>query len=213
MYLNMFDFGLVALSTIELIVLPAVLTAGGTNEFQASAIRVLKLMRIYRTLRVVKTMHVFRQLKLLVRTCVASIGALFWSLVLLLLLNIAFALMISQALQTFILDDAADLDARLQMHEFYGSFTKSFYTIFEVTHSGSWPSRVRPVLDSVDAWYAALFLPYSFGGLRSYQSRYGSIHQRDAGERGKRCRAGHRRNTTLRFGISKKVGRTFQVRG
>ena len=160
MYLNIFDALLVGLSTIELILLPAVLTAGGSNEFQASAIRILKLMRIYRTLRVVKTMHVFRQLKLLVRTCIASIGALFWSLVLLLLLNIAFALMISQALQTFILDDSADLEARLVMNEWYGSFTKSFYTIFEVTHSGSWPSRVRPVLDLVDPWYAALFLPY-----------------------------------------------------
>ena len=160
MYLNLFDAGLVGLSTIELVILPAALSAGGNNEFQASAIRILKLMRIYRTLRVVKTMHVFRQLKLLVRTCVASIGALFWSLVLLLLLNIAFALMISQALQTFILDDSADMDARLQMNDWYGSFTKSFYTIFEVTHSGSWPSRVRPVLESVDPWYAALFLPY-----------------------------------------------------
>jgi len=160
MYLNMFDAFLVCLSTVELIVLPAALSAGGDTEFQASAIRVLKLMRIYRTLRIVKTMHVFRQLRLLVRTCVASIGALFWSLVLLLLLNIGFALMMAQALQTFILDDTVDLDARTQINEFYGSFTRSFYTIFEVTHSGSWPSRVRPVLDLVNPWYAALFLPY-----------------------------------------------------
>lgn len=42
----------------------------------------------------------------------------------------------------------------------YGSFTKAFYTFFEITHSGSWPSRVRPVLEDVSPWYAVLFLPY-----------------------------------------------------
>ncbi|CAJ1439223.1 unnamed protein product, partial [Effrenium voratum] len=31
---------------------------------------------------------------------------------------------------------------------------------FEITHSGSWPALVRPVLEKVDPWYAILFLPY-----------------------------------------------------
>ncbi|CAE7470067.1 Scn11a [Symbiodinium natans] len=160
MYLNMFDACLVCISTFELILLPAIFSAGGNPEIETNTIRVLKLIRIVRTLRIFKTVSVFRQLRLLVSTCIASIGALFWSMILLLLLNIAFALMMAQALQTFILDERADLDTRILMNQYYGSFTQAFYTIFEVTHSGSWPSRVRPVLDSVDPWYAALFLPY-----------------------------------------------------
>ncbi|CAE7380347.1 Scn10a [Symbiodinium microadriaticum] len=160
MYLNMFDACLVCVSTFELLLLPAIFSAGGNPDIETNTIRVLKLIRIVRTLRIFKTVSVFRQLRLLVSTCIASIGALFWSMILLLLLNIAFALMMAQALQTFILDEEADLDTRVLMNQYYGSFTLAFYTIFEVTHSGSWPSRVCPVLDLVDPWYAALFLPY-----------------------------------------------------
>ena len=118
MYLNMFDACLVCVSTFELILLPAIFSAGGNPEFETNTIRVLKLIRIVRTLRIFKTVSVFRQLRLLVSTCIASIGALFWSMVLLLLLNIAFALMMAQALQTFILDERADLDTRMLMNQY-----------------------------------------------------------------------------------------------
>jgi hypothetical protein len=47
-----------------------------------------------------------------------------------------------------------------EMNNLYGSFTRAFYTFFEITHSGSWPSRVRPVLEKVSPWYSVLFLPY-----------------------------------------------------
>lgn len=43
----------------------------------------------------VKTLSILRQLRQLVATCIASVGALFWSLMLLLFLKLVFALMIS----------------------------------------------------------------------------------------------------------------------
>jgi len=159
MYLNVFDAVLVCLNVFELFVLPA-LVFGVNQDQQANSLRVIKLMRIVRTLRIVKTLTMFRQLRLLVGTCVASIGALFWSMVLLLVLKLGFALIICQALQGFILDPQADLAARLEMNNLYGSFLKSLYTMFEVTHSGSWPAVVRPVLEKVDPWYALFFLTY-----------------------------------------------------
>ncbi|CAE7360253.1 Scn11a, partial [Symbiodinium necroappetens] len=103
---------------------------------------------------------IFRQLRLLVGTCIASIGALFWSMVLLMVLKVGFALIICQALQGYVLDDQQDLDTRLLVNNLYGDFGKAFYTMFEVTHSGSWPRVVRPVVDDVDALYAIPFLTY-----------------------------------------------------
>jgi len=73
---------------------------------------------------------------------------------------VSVSLMAGQALQTFIQDESEDLDARYEMNNLYGSFTRAFYTFFEITHSGSWPSRVRPVLEKVSPWYSVLFLPY-----------------------------------------------------
>jgi len=162
MYLNVFDAVLVCLNVFELFLFPA-LVLGSSNQDrdqQANSLRVIKLMRIVRTLRIVKTLTMFRQLRLLVGTCIASIGALFWSMVLLLVLKLGFALIICQALQGFILDDQAPLTAREEMNNLYGSFLKALYTMFEVTHSGSWPHVVRPVLEKVDPWYALFFLTY-----------------------------------------------------
>ncbi|CAK9024321.1 Sodium channel protein type 11 subunit alpha (NaN) (Sensory neuron sodium channel 2) (Sodium channel protein type XI subunit alpha) (Voltage-gated sodium channel subunit alpha Nav1.9) [Durusdinium trenchii] len=157
-FMNMFDAFLVLISTGELIILPA-LFSGGT-DLQTDAVRLLKLVRIVRTLRIIKAVSAFRQLRVLVATCLASIGALIWSMILLVVLKVAVSLMAGQALQTFILDENEDLDARIEMNTLYGSFTKSFYTFFEITHSGSWPSRVRPVLEKVSPWYSIIFLPY-----------------------------------------------------
>ena len=82
------------------------------------------------------------------------------SMVLLIVLMIGFALAMCQALQLFILDAQQDLDTRLEMHAFYGSFPKALFTMFEITLSGSWPVRVRPVVEKVDGWYALPFLAY-----------------------------------------------------
>lgn len=93
-------------------------------------------------------------------TCVASIGALFWSMVLLMVLKVGFALVFCQALQPVILDPNTVESTRLEVNRLYGSFLKALYTMFEITHSGSWPAVVRPIVEKVNAWYAVLFLTY-----------------------------------------------------
>ncbi|CAE7402736.1 Scn11a [Symbiodinium pilosum] len=156
--MNIFDAILAAVHAFELMLLPMLVT--GDQDQRASTVRVIKLLRIVRTLRIIKTVALFRQLRLLVGTCIASIGALFWSMVMLFLVKLGFSLIICQAIQGFILDDQNDLDTRLEMNNLYGSFLKALYTMFEVTHSGSWPARVRPVIDKVSPWYSLPFLGY-----------------------------------------------------
>lgn len=159
MYLNMFDAVLVMINIFELFALPA-LYMGDQQHQNATPIRVIKLVRIVRTLRIFKTVSLFRQLRILVGTCVASIGALFWSMVLLMVLQIGFALAICQALQLFITDETEELADRLEMRQYYGNFMRTLYTMFEITFSGSWPARVRPVTSKVSGWYAIPFLSY-----------------------------------------------------
>lgn len=158
MFLNVFDACVVAVNAFELLIMP--LFVWGSDQDQVNSIRVIKLMRIARTLRIVKTVQLFRQLRLLVGTCVASIGALFWSMVLLMVLKVGFALVICQALQPVILDPTTEDVTRLEVNRLYGSFLKALYTMFEITHSGSWPAVVRPIVERVNAWYAVLFLTY-----------------------------------------------------
>ena len=58
------------------------------------------------------------------------------------------------------MDEQNDVATREEMNLLYGSFMKALYTMFEITHSGSWPARVRPVIDKVSPWYALPFLGY-----------------------------------------------------
>ena len=124
MYLNIFDALLVVVNFVELILLPSILQ-DGAGELRINHVRVIKLLRMGRTLRIVKTLSIFLPLRVLVGTCVASLGAFFWSLILLLVLKITFALIVSQALQSWILDETQDMSARLQIHAMYGSFFES----------------------------------------------------------------------------------------
>ena len=75
-------------------------------------------------------------------------------------LKVGFALVFCQALQPVILDPNTVESTRLEVNRLYGSFLKALYTMFEITHSGSWPAVVRPIVEKVNAWYAVLFLTY-----------------------------------------------------
>eukprot|EP00930_Biecheleria_cincta_P000550 TRINITY_DN10121_c0_g1_i2.p1 TRINITY_DN10121_c0_g1~~TRINITY_DN10121_c0_g1_i2.p1 ORF type:complete len:554 (-),score=65.44 TRINITY_DN10121_c0_g1_i2:370-2031(-) len=159
MYMNLFDCLLVILNAAEIVVLPAF---GGNEDIEQSSgnVRILKLMRLTRALRIVRTIHVFQPLRVLITTTVASMGALFWSMVLLLMLQMTAALVVTQSLHGYIVDTSNDLDMRVWVNSRYGDFMKTMYTTFEITYSGGWPGYVRPVVERVSPWYALLFLAY-----------------------------------------------------
>ena len=158
MFMNIFDALLVVLGAFDLFLLP--LMFGMQQESHTRSMRAVKLLRMIRTLRIVKTVAAFRQVRILIASCVASVGALGWSMVLLLVMQLSFALVICQALQGFIQDDKADYDARLLLYSLYGSFFRALYTMYEITYSGGWPAVVRPVIEKVSPWYAVTFLLY-----------------------------------------------------
>ena len=158
MFMNIFDALLVVLGAFDLFLLP--LMFGMQQDSHTRSMRVVKLLRMVRTLRIVKTVAAFRQVRVLIASCMASVGALGWSMVLLLVMQLSFALVICQALQGFIQDDNADYDARLLLYGLYGSFFRALYTMYEITYSGGWPAVVRPVIEKVSPWYAVPFLLY-----------------------------------------------------
>ena len=157
--------------------------------------------------------------------------------------KVGFALIICQALQGVILDSGFNLETRIEVNRLYGalappleapfgavsvafrcqgSFLKALYTMFEITHSGSWPAVVRPIVERVNPWYAVLFLSYItlvvFAVIRGSQNvaqtarfhrfsirlglfsrpfrpprhRHGALPEGDAGEHRQRHRHGAR---------------------
>ncbi|CAE7248299.1 Scn10a [Symbiodinium natans] len=155
MFTNVFDLILVLIHVLEI-----VLASSGSAYQQVSALRIWKLLRLVLTVRIMKTVNLFRQLRVLISACISSLSALFWSLVLMVLLELGFTIIICQSLQEYILDERQDLETRRGISVLYGSFGRALYTVFELTFSGGWIVRVRPVVDNVSHWYAIPFLCY-----------------------------------------------------
>jgi len=113
-----------------------------------------------RILRVSKT---FSQLRVLIVTMISSIGSLFWSMVLLMILMYTFAVFLSQSLQydlSELLASPGNEEMKLFLHNNYGTATKATWTMFEITFSGGWPTWVSPVVAEVSTAYTFIFALY-----------------------------------------------------
>jgi len=105
-------------------------------------------------------MTLFRPLRVLASTFIASMGALFWSMVLLMILKFIGGLLLAQSLHSYIMDTSQAYENRNWMNQYYGSAWKAVYSMFELTHSGGWPNYARPVVENVSMWYAFFFMGY-----------------------------------------------------
>lgn len=150
-YANLLDAVICIISAITLFFL-------STSDVNLSVARAMRLLRLTRTLRVVMTL--FRPLRVLASTFIASMGALFWSMVLLMILKFIGGLLLAQSLHSYIIDESQAFENRQWMNQHYGSAWRAVYSMFELTHSGRWPTYARPVVEHVSVWYAAFFMGY-----------------------------------------------------
>ncbi|CAE7676036.1 Scn11a [Symbiodinium pilosum] len=152
-YANLMDAVITTISAVSTFLL-------SQSDMNLSVARAIRLLRLTRTLRVMRVMILFRPLRVLASTFLASIGALFWSMILLMVLKFIGALLLAQSLHSFILDETEDMIDRVWMFDYYGSAWKAVYSMFELTHSGGWPNYARPVVEKVSMWYAFFFMSY-----------------------------------------------------
>lgn len=150
---NLLDAAICIISAITLFFL-------NSSDVNLSVARAMRLLRLTRTLRVVRVMTLFRPLRVLASTFIASMGALFWSMVLLMILKFIGGLLLAQSLHSYIMDTSQAYENRNWMNQYYGSAWKAVYSMFELTHSGGWPNYARPVVENVSMWYAFFFMGY-----------------------------------------------------
>merc|ERR1711920_228114 len=87
---------------------------------------------------------------------VTSVMALFWSMLLLVLLMFISALFLCQILQPAILEGDMTDERREGIYDFYGTPTRAFWTLFEVTLGGQGSSLFRPLTQSLH-WAFSIF--------------------------------------------------------
>mmetsp|Transcript_13269 Transcript_13269/g.31676 ORF Transcript_13269/g.31676 Transcript_13269/m.31676 type:complete len:570 (+) Transcript_13269:55-1764(+) len=167
MWGNFFDALLVTFGLVDLLILSAF---KGDYTFSAILLRMLKVTKVVKTMRLVRVMHLFTQLRGMVDVFRASLAALFWSVVMLLVCMMIASLILCEACYPIILDPSFSTDLREWIFVRYGSFTRSMYSFFEITFSGGWPGLVRRLVDEVSVFFTIPCLLYVvlivFAGLR-----------------------------------------------
>jgi len=152
-FVGVMDATVVVFTTVDTFVLKPL----ADSNFNYSFIRVIRYVKLVRTLRLMRTMPMFHQLRVLVRAISASLLSLFWSMVILFCFQLGFALMLVQLLHPWIMDEENDYKVRMWANQYYGSSFKAWWTMFEVTFAGSWPSFVRPLIEEIH-WAYSIFM-------------------------------------------------------
>mmetsp|Transcript_12356 Transcript_12356/g.24007 ORF Transcript_12356/g.24007 Transcript_12356/m.24007 type:complete len:616 (-) Transcript_12356:97-1944(-) len=109
------------------------ISSSDEGAFGISTLRVFRLLRLMKVLRLVRFMNAFRPLRVLVTAVSNSIGALLWSMILLFLFEIIAAIFFAQYLQMAITDMDRDLQSREYLWGAFGTMTRAWLTIFEIT--------------------------------------------------------------------------------
>jgi hypothetical protein len=113
--------------------------------FPPTLIRLARMARLLRFLRVVKTVKGFASLYLMLQSIKASVSALGWSSVVLLLGEMMFALGLNLLLIDYWEDQESetyDLDDRQELYAYFGTFTRSLLTMIEML-LGNWYTITR----------------------------------------------------------------------
>jgi hypothetical protein len=144
-----FDAVVVTLAFLEMFNLIAVDT---------KMLRIIRLTRIVRVMRFLRTVRFCDSLWLLMRSIQASFGCLIWSFFLLFGIQLTFGMFLNQLLAIVIYDESVDSELREDVFEYFGSFSTTMITMFEITLA-NWVNVCR-MLMKVSEWYGILIVIY-----------------------------------------------------
>merc|ERR1712113_669843 len=96
---------------------------------------------------------------MLLSSIAASYNILFWSLVVMVLIQTVAGMFMTQLVEGFINNDESPMDARRQVFRYYGTFWRSTITMFEITFA-NWAPACRLLVDEVHELFGLFFLIY-----------------------------------------------------
>lgn len=110
-------------------------------------------------MRVVRHTEGMSSLIMLLKCVRASFNTLCWSLSFIVVLQCMAGMVMSQVLWPYMKDESADLDERREVFRYYGTFTGTFLTMFEVLLA-NWAPPARILVDYVSDWFVYVFVVY-----------------------------------------------------
>lgn len=156
---NWFDVFLVLAGLADIYII-APLANGGSAARNIAMLRLFRATKSFRSMRMVRTFRLFHGLRLLVKACQSFLPSLAWSMVLLGVFMSMGALIMGNLLQVFYLEASYPQEDRELIWNYYGTAYRSFWTLYEITFAGNWPTRARPVMEKVSQLFVVFFFCY-----------------------------------------------------
>ncbi|CAE6951294.1 Cacna1c [Symbiodinium natans] len=167
---SLLDVFIVATSLWEIVVdVVTALEAVDSNVDKIAGVSSLKVFRIIRITRIVKTIQLMRVFRFVMafRTLISSIihtlKALFWALILLLMIVYVFAVLFTQAVNAHIYDPEVTVLSTSSLEnslKYFGSLPETMLSLFMAIANGvSWEEILNPLRAISSAW-VFLFLFY-----------------------------------------------------
>eukprot|EP00439_Symbiodinium_sp_Y106_P062641 s2462_g9.t1 len=142
------------------VVLSSVFDLITSGMFNTSVLRLLRLTKLTRSIRILKVSSVLDSLNMIMKCLRASVGTLFWSLCVLLVIQCIGAIVIMYTVQTYI-RSPNDLtqENRLLVFAYFGTFSRSMLTMFEVLFA-NWITPCRILVEHLSEYFSAVFILY-----------------------------------------------------
>jgi hypothetical protein len=123
-------------------------------------LRAGRVFRLLRLIKVIKHLKGFDSLHLLVATLQGSVHILFWSCVLLVCIQFLISFAMFFVLSDLYLDnDAYDMEGRVKVFEYFGTFSRTVLTMFELSLA-NWPPVCRLLTEHISEWFMLFFIAY-----------------------------------------------------
>ncbi|CAE7231484.1 SCN2A [Symbiodinium sp. KB8] len=122
-------------------------------------LRLLRLGKLARALRMVTMSKSMDSLQLLLKCCASSVDMLFWSFCLLTFIQCIAGMIVGALVREFVTDDSKLMEDRQRVWDYYGTFSRTFLTMFEILFA-NWGPPCRALVDHVDEAFSIFFLVY-----------------------------------------------------
>jgi len=127
--------------------------------FDPTMIRMVRLVRLVRLFKILKAMSSFDSLFLLLKAIHASWVALTWSFLILGGVQILIGLSLCQTLHAYIVDEDKDLKERREVYKYFGTFSRTMITMFEITLA-NWVPSCRTLMENVHESFILFYIGY-----------------------------------------------------
>jgi len=154
-WMNCLDFVVAAFCVVEIFWL----LSADSSDVNFDFFRLMRVVKLTKALRMFSVAVGHAPLQLLVKCLEASRGMLFWSFCLLSLLQLLAGVVVSMLAAPYLLDDGNDVLKQEEVFRYYGTFSRTFLTMFEIMFA-NWGPACRVLVDNISEWFALFFLLY-----------------------------------------------------